>query len=66
MTNCVRIQAVSTKKARLLVMEAEGSEDAIVALTAVALTFVTGWPSDRGPASQPAIAPPKKPRRRHP
>jgi len=62
MTNRISIRAASTARARMIVVEAEGSEDAIVALTSAALEFITGKPSE--PAPVPAIAPPAKPRRR--
>ncbi|KAB7785367.1 hypothetical protein [Methylorubrum populi] len=66
MTNRVRIRAVATDQARMVVIEAEGSGHAVEALVTAALGFVGGGPGERGPAPQPALAPPKKPRRRRP
>ncbi|MGE7157240.1 hypothetical protein ACQKJ1_26355 [Methylorubrum rhodesianum] len=64
MTSRVRIRAVATDQARMIVVEAEGSGDAVGALVMAALGFVGGGPGEPGPATQAALAPPKKPRRR--
>jgi len=68
MTNRISIRAAATDKARMIVIEAEGSEDAIVALTCAAVEFIAGKPGGGGPpiALPPpiTITPPAKPRRR--
>ncbi|MHC2086501.1 hypothetical protein [Methylobacterium sp. CM6244] len=71
MTSRIRIQAVATDEMRLIVMEAHGAGDAAT-LThfSAALAIIGERPGDRGapilPPPVPAIAPPKKPRRRRP
>lgn len=66
MTSRVRIRAVATDEARMVVVEAEGSGHAVEALVTAALGFVGGGPGALGPAPQPALAPPKKRRGRRP
>ena len=71
MTTRIRIQAVATDDKRLIVMEAHGAGDAAtLSLFSAALAFMAARPGDQGapilPPPVPAIAPPKKPRRRRP